>query len=93
MVGIGIAWAAILSMPYAILTGALPSHKMGVIWEYSNFFIVIPQINAAGILRPLVSGVFGGKAVYALVLGGICMFVAAARVRFVKDIDDHDILY
>ncbi|MBI5009750.1 MAG: MFS transporter, partial [Bacteroidia bacterium] len=49
MVGIGVAWASILSMPYAILTGALQAEKMGVYMGIFNFFIVIPQILAASI--------------------------------------------
>lgn len=67
MVGIGIAWAGILSMPYAILTNSLPSNKMGIYMGIFNFFIVIPQITAAGILGLLVGGFFAGKAIFALV--------------------------
>ena len=88
MVGVGIAWASILSMPYAILTGALPSNKMGVYMGIFNFFIVIPQIAAAALLGPLVGSVFNGNSIYALVLGGVCMFISAALVIFVEDKDD-----
>lgn len=88
MVGVGIAWASILSMPYAILTGALPSNKMGVYMGIFNFFIVIPQIAAAAILGPLVGSIFGGQSIYALVLGGVCMFLAAFLVSRVDDVDD-----
>jgi maltose/moltooligosaccharide transporter len=83
--GIGLAWASILAMPYAILTGALPSHKMGVYMGIFNFFIVIPQITAAAILGFFVHNLFAGHAIYALVLGGVSMFVAAALVRKVED--------
>lgn len=85
--GIGLAWASILAMPYAILTGSLPSHKMGVYMGIFNFFIVIPQITAAAILGFFVKSLFGGEAIYALVLGGISMFVAAFMVMFVNDVD------
>ncbi|MEN8116601.1 MAG: MFS transporter [Bacteroidota bacterium] len=85
MIGVGIAWASILSMPYAILTGSLPSHKMGIYMGIFNFFIVIPQILAATILGFLVQDFFGGKAILALVLGGVSMLVAAIMVLFVKD--------
>ncbi|MHC1774487.1 MAG: MFS transporter [Lentimicrobium sp.] len=85
MVGIGMAWASILSMPYAILAGALPSNKMGTYMGIFNFFIVIPQILAASILGFLTRDLFGGQAIYALVLGGISMFIAAATVMFVND--------
>ena len=87
MVGVGLAWASILSMPYAILAGALPSHKMGTYMGIFNFFIVIPQILAASILGFLTRDLFGGHAIYALMLGGVSMFIAAATVMFVTD--DH----
>jgi len=87
MLGVGLAWASILSMPYAILTGALPSHKMGTYMGIFNFFIVIPQILAASILGFFTRYLFGGEAIYALVLGGISLVVAALTVFFVNDVD------
>jgi maltose/moltooligosaccharide transporter len=69
--GIGLAWASILAMPYAILTGSLPAEKMGVYMGIFNFFIVIPQITAASILGFFVRNIFGGEAIYALLLGGL----------------------
>ena len=88
MVGVGIAWAGILSMPYAILSGALPQHKMGVYMGIFNFFIVIPQLVAASILGFLVSSLFDNHAIYALLIGGISMGVAATCVYFVRDPDE-----
>lgn len=87
MVGIGVAWASILSMPYAILTGSLPAQKMGTYMGIFNFFIVIPQIFAASILGFFTKTLFHGHAIYALVLGGASMIVAAVSVLFVDDID------
>ena len=87
-VGIGLAWASILSMPYAILTGSLPQKKMGTYMGIFNFFIVIPQIMAATILGFLTRSVFGGEAIYALIFGGASMFIAAVAVLFVHDVDD-----
>ena len=87
MVGVGIAWASILSMPYAILTGALPAGKMGIYMGIFNFFIVIPQIFAASILGFFTKSLFGGHAIYALVLGGISLLIAAVSVLFVDDMD------
>jgi len=87
-IGIGLAWASILSMPYAILTGSLPQTKMGVYMGIFNFFIVIPQILAATILGFLTVNVFGGNAIYALIFGGGSMMIAAITVFFVKDPDD-----
>jgi maltose/moltooligosaccharide transporter len=88
MLGIGLAWASILAMPYAILTGSLPVNKMGTYMGIFNFFIVIPQILAASILGFFVRDVFGGESIYALVAGGISMFIAAALILFVKDVDE-----
>jgi maltose/moltooligosaccharide transporter len=88
MLGVGLAWASILAMPYAILTGSLPSRKMGTYMGIFNFFIVIPQILAASILGFFVRGIFGGESIYALVTGGISMFIAAVLILFVTDVDD-----
>jgi maltose/moltooligosaccharide transporter len=85
MIGVGIAWASILAMPYAILTGALPQNKMGTYMGIFNFFIVIPQLLAASILGFFVRDIFNGEAIYALVLGGASMLIAALMVLFVED--------
>ena len=87
MLGVGIAWASILSMPYAILTGSLPAKKMGTYMGIFNFFIVIPQILAASILGFFTKVLFDGHAVYALILGGISLLIAAVSVLFVDDVD------
>jgi maltose/moltooligosaccharide transporter len=88
MLGVGLAWASILAMPYAILTGSLPAKKMGTYMGIFNFFIVIPQILAASILGFFVKTVFGGESIYALVTGGISMFIAAVLILFVYDADE-----
>jgi len=88
MVGVGIAWASILSMPYAILTGSLPPSKMGYDMGVFNFFIVIPQIVAAAILGFVVGRFFGGHAIYALLIGGASFVLAAALTLVVEDKDD-----
>ncbi len=87
MVAVGIAWASILSMPYAILTGSLPANKMGVYMGIFNFFIVIPQILAASILGFFMTHFFKGDAIWALVAGGFSMIIAAVTVVFVDDVD------
>ncbi len=86
-IGIGLVWASILAMPYAILTGSLPSNKMGIYMGIFNFFIVIPQIVAASILGFFIKSIFNNQSIYALVLGGISMILAGILVVFVKDED------
>jgi maltose/moltooligosaccharide transporter len=86
-VGVGIAWASILSMPYAILTGSLPPSKMGYYMGVFNFFIVIPQITAAALLGFVVKHFFGGQAIYALLVGGCSLVLAALLTVRVQDED------
>jgi maltose/moltooligosaccharide transporter len=85
MVGVGAAWASILSMPYAILTGSLPAERMGYFMGVFNFFIVIPQIVAASILGFMVSRFFGGDPIYALIVGGVSMIIAGFLTLIVED--------
>jgi maltose/moltooligosaccharide transporter len=76
MVGVGIAWASILSLPYALLSDVLPTAKMGIYMGIFNFFIVIPQLIAASVLGLLLREFFGGQGIYGLVIGGVLMVVA-----------------
>lgn len=73
----GIAWASILSMPYAILAGVLPPQRMGVYMGIFNFFIVLPEIIAALTFGPLVKNLLHGNLVYAVMAGGVFMLIAA----------------
>jgi maltose/moltooligosaccharide transporter len=85
MIGVGIAWASILTMPYAILAGALPANRMGYYMGLFNFFVVIPQIVSGLLLGFFTKHLFGGHAVQTLVLGGACMLLAAVLTLFVTD--------
>jgi maltose/moltooligosaccharide transporter len=83
----GVAWASILSMPYAILAGALPPERMGVYMGIFNFFIVLPEILAALTFGPLVKNYLGGNLVHAVMAGGVFMLIAAALAQWVKPSD------
>ena len=88
---VGIAWASILSMPYAILSGALPAARMGVYMGVFNFFIVIPEITQALTFGPIIRGLFGtdnpNSPVYMVIAGGCFMLLAAIlTLVFVKDV-------
>jgi maltose/moltooligosaccharide transporter len=95
MVGVGIAWASILSMPYAILSTALPAHRMGVYMGVFNFFIVIPEIVAALGFGPLIRAVFGetnaNAPLYMVLFGGVFLLVATACLAFVQDLGDRHV--
>lgn len=87
-IGVGLVWSSILSMPYAILTGALPSDKMGYYMGVFNFFIVIPQIVAAALLGFLVQKLFDNQAIFAYLVGAGSFFVAALLTLRVEDKTD-----
>ena len=80
MVGVGFAWASILSLPYAMLSDSVPATKMGVYMGIFNFFIVIPQLVAASLLGFLLKSLFGGQPLWALVLGGASLALAGLCV-------------
>ena len=92
MVGVGIAWASILSMPYAILSGSIPAARMGVYMGVFNFFIVIPEITQALTFGPLIRGIFGADnqnaPLYMVIAGGAFMLLAALLVTRVQDVPD-----
>jgi maltose/moltooligosaccharide transporter len=91
MIGVGVAWASILSMPYAMLSSALPTERMGVYMGVFNFFIVLPEICAALFFGPITRFFFGvdnpQTPLYVVMLGGFCMIIAAVCVQFVEDHD------
>ena len=77
-------WASIVSLPYALLAGSVPSRKMGVYMGIFNFFIVIPQLVAASVLSDALKPLLGGQPIYVLVVGGASFVLAgvlALRVR------------
>ncbi|MCP9200954.1 MFS transporter [Gramella sp. GC03-9] len=88
MVGVGIAWASILAMPYAILAGSIPARKMGVYMGIFNFFIVIPQIINALIGGPMVKYLYGGDPIYALMTSGVSFLIAAILTLRIHDVDE-----
>ena len=88
MAGVGIAWASILSMPYVMLSTAVPPTRMGVYMGVFNLFIVIPQIVMSLVVPNIFNNLLGGDARNAVVLGGISLLVAAASVFIVNDVHE-----
>lgn len=95
MIGVGIAWASILSMPYAILAGALPAARMGVYMGVFNFFIVIPEIIASFTFGRIIRAFFGENStvapLYVVMAGGVFLLIAAgACLLLVRDVADEN---
>jgi maltose/moltooligosaccharide transporter len=88
MLLVGVAWASILSMPYAMLSNAIPAAKMGFYMGVFNFFIVLPQILASAGLGLVMKHLLGDNPMNAVLLGGCSMVLAGLCVGFVsKDVD------
>jgi maltose/moltooligosaccharide transporter len=85
MAGVGVAWASILTMPYAILAGALPAGRMGYFMGLFNFFVVIPQICSGVLLGFFTKHLFDGHTGPTLALGGASMALAGILTLFVTD--------
>ena len=88
MAGVGIAWASILSMPYVILSTAVPPARMGVYMGVFNLFIVIPQIAMSLIVPNIFNNLLGADPRNAVVLGGVSLLVAAVTVLGVRDVHE-----
>ena len=85
MIGVGFAWASIVSMPYAILSAAVPGRKMGLYMGVFNIFIVVPQLLAATLLGLILKTFFDGQAIWALMLGAVSFVLAAIFALRVRD--------
>jgi maltose/moltooligosaccharide transporter len=88
MAGVGIAWASILSMPYVMLSTAVPPARMGVYMGVFNLFIVIPQIVMSLIVPKIFNNLLAGDPRNAVVLGGISLLIASASVLIVRDVHE-----
>jgi maltose/moltooligosaccharide transporter len=88
MIGVGLAWASILAMPYVMLSGSIPPGKLGIYMGIFNFFITLPQIVNGLIGGQIVKHIYGDQPIYAIVLAGFLLFCAAICVLFVYDAGD-----
>src|ERR1043165_5714494 len=77
MIGVGLAWASILSMPYVILSGSIPPGKLGIYMGIFNFFITLPQIVNCLFGGMIVKNLYGNQPIYAIILAGFLMLCAA----------------
>ncbi|WP_316823381.1 MFS transporter [Pedobacter gandavensis] len=91
MIGVGLAWGSILSMPYAILSSSIPARKMGVYMGIFNFFITMPQIINGFFGGMIVEKFYDGKAIYAIVLAGIFMIMGAISVLYIQNNQEKEV--
>jgi maltose/moltooligosaccharide transporter len=84
MIGVGMAWASILAMPYAMLAGSIPAARMGMYMGIFNLFITLPQITNGILGSWMVTNLYGGKPIYALVTAGV-LFIIGALATFIVD--------
>ncbi|GGG97294.1 sugar transporter [Parapedobacter pyrenivorans] len=85
MIAVGMAWASILATPYALLSGSLPAHKMGLYMGLFNFFITLPQLVNGFLGAWIMKYLFHNQAIYCLVLSGVLMFAAAIATLFLRE--------
>jgi maltose/moltooligosaccharide transporter len=85
MIGVGLAWASILAMPYVILSGSIPPGKLGIYMGIFNFFITLPQIINGLFGGSIVKHFYSGQPIYAILMAGVFMILAAISVLFVYD--------
>lgn len=85
MIGVGLAWASILAMPYVILSGCIPAGKMGIYMGIFNFFITLPQIVNGVFGGWIMKHLYGGQPIYSIIMAGFCLIAAAISVLFVYD--------
>lgn len=85
MIGVGLAWASILAMPYVILSGSIPAGKLGIYMGIFNFFITLPQIINGLFGGSIVKHIYNGQPIYAIVLAGFFLLCGAVSVLFVYD--------
>ncbi|MEM9739767.1 MAG: MFS transporter [Pseudomonadota bacterium] len=88
MIGVGVAWAAIVSLPYAILSGSVPQRKMGIYMGLFNIFIVVPQLVAATLLGFMLRTFFGNEPIWAFAIASASFALAATAVLFVRDVPE-----
>lgn len=88
MTMVGVAWSAIITMPFIIATNAVPAHRIGVYMGLLNAFICIPQIINMLTVGSYYDTILMGDPRNALALLGICLLLGAVACTFLK-VDDN----
>jgi maltose/moltooligosaccharide transporter len=83
-IGVGIAWASILAMPYAILASSLPQRKLGIYMGLFNVFIVIPQLLVATVMGSIMAAFFPDQPIWTMLAAALVMAIAALAMLRVQ---------
>jgi maltose/moltooligosaccharide transporter len=86
-IGIGIAWASILAMPYAILASSLPQRKLGIYMGLFNIFIVVPQLLVATVMGSIMNAFFPGEPIWTMLAAALVMALAAVAMLRVQSVE------
>ena len=86
-IGIGIAWASILAMPYAILASSLPQRKLGIYMGLFNIFIVVPQLLVATVMGSIMKAFFPGEPIWTMLAAALVMALAAIAMLRVQSLE------
>jgi maltose/moltooligosaccharide transporter len=86
-IGIGIAWASILAMPYAILASSLPQRKLGIYMGLFNIFIVVPQLLVATVMGSIMKALFPNQPIWTMMAAALVMAIAALAMVRVQTVD------
>jgi maltose/moltooligosaccharide transporter len=76
-IGVGIAWASILAMPYAILASSLPQRKLGIYMGLFNVFVVVPQLLVATVMGSIMNALFPDQPIWTMLAAALVMGLAA----------------
>lgn len=85
MIGIGIAWASILTMPYVILSNTLPQDKLGIYMGIFNFFVVLPQLLVATVMGGIMKSFFPGQPIWTMLIGAVVLVAGAVSMLWVRE--------
>jgi maltose/moltooligosaccharide transporter len=86
-IGIGIAWASILAMPYAILASSLPQRKLGIYMGLFNIFIVVPQLLVATVMGTIMKAFFPDQPIWTMLAAALVMALAALAMLRVQSLE------
>jgi maltose/moltooligosaccharide transporter len=84
-IGLGIAWASMLAMPYQLLASSIPKNKTGVYMGIFNMFIVVPMIIQIFTMQYFVYDWLGSNPINVIRLAGLFLLLGGLFTLFIKE--------